>query len=62
MDLRRRIRKEPRPLPDLSARIGTVTLPNPVLTAAGTAGHGAELSPYFDLAALGAIVVKSLSE
>jgi dihydroorotate dehydrogenase (NAD+) catalytic subunit len=41
--------------------VGTVTLPNPVLTAAGTSGHGAELSGYFDLAALGAVVVKSLS-
>ena len=61
MKLRRRGRQGPRPSPDLSARIGTVTLPNPVLTAAGTAGHGAELSAYFDLAALGAIVVKSVS-
>ena len=46
---------------DLSARIGTVTLPNPILTAAGTAGHGAELRPYFDLSELGAVVVKSIS-
>ena len=35
-------------------------LPNPVMTASGTAGHGAELARYFDLASLGAIVVKSL--
>ncbi|MDQ6927111.1 MAG: dihydroorotate dehydrogenase [Actinomycetota bacterium] len=34
---------------------------SPVLTAAGTSGHGAELSSYFDLASLGAVVVKSLS-
>ena len=46
---------------DLSARIGTVVLPNPVLTAAGTAGHGAELAPYFDLSTIGAVVVKSMS-
>lgn len=38
-----------------------MTLPNPVLTASGTAGHGAELSAYMDLSALGAVVVKSLS-
>ena len=36
-------------------------LPNPVMTASGTAGHGAELAGYFDLSALGAVVVKSLS-
>jgi dihydroorotate dehydrogenase (NAD+) catalytic subunit len=31
------------------------------MTASGTAGHGAELAPYVDLAGLGAVVVKSLS-
>jgi len=31
------------------------------MTASGTAGHGAELGAYFDLAAIGAVVVKSLS-
>ncbi|MBW3615970.1 MAG: dihydroorotate dehydrogenase [Actinobacteria bacterium] len=31
------------------------------MTASGTAGHGAELSRYVDLGALGAVVVKSLS-
>ncbi len=36
-------------------------LPNPVMTASGTAGHGAELDGYFDLSSLGAVVVKSLS-
>jgi dihydroorotate dehydrogenase (NAD+) catalytic subunit len=48
-------------LADLSARVGSLTLANPVMTAAGTAGHGAELGEYFELADLGAIVVKSLS-
>ena len=48
-------------IPDLTARIGSVTLPNPVMTASGTAGHGAELARYVDLASLGAVVVKSLS-
>ena len=46
---------------DLTARIGRVELRNPVMTAAGTSGHGAELAAYFDLAELGAVVVKSLS-
>ncbi len=41
--------------------VGSVTLPNPVMTASGTSGHGAELAPYFDLAGLGAVVVKSLA-
>ncbi len=45
---------------DLSTRVGSVQLPNPVLLASGTAGHGAELAPYLDLSALGAVVVKSL--
>ena len=31
------------------------------MTASGTAGHGAELAAYLDLAPLGAVVVKSLS-
>jgi len=35
-------------------------LPNPVLTASGSAGRGAELAAYLDLASLGAVVVKSL--
>ncbi len=37
-----------------------MVLANPVLLASGTAGHGAELAPYLDLASLGAVVVKSL--
>ncbi len=46
---------------DLRTYVGSVPLPNPVLTASGTAGHGAELAAYFDLASLGAVVVKSLA-
>lgn len=46
---------------DLSTKVGDVVLPNPVMTASGTAGHGAELSAFMDLAGLGAVVVKSLS-
>lgn len=47
---------------DLTTMVGRVTLCNPVLTAAGTSGHGAELASYFDLATLGAVVTKSFSE
>jgi dihydroorotate dehydrogenase (NAD+) catalytic subunit len=46
---------------DLRARVGDVELPNPVMTASGTAGHGAELGAYIPLDALGAVVVKSLA-
>lgn len=46
---------------DLTATIGSVTLPNPVMTASGTAGHGTELGAYVDLSSLGAVVVKSLA-
>ena len=47
--------------PDLTTRVGSLLLPNPVLTASGTSGHGAELAPYLELSSLGAVVVKSLS-
>ena len=46
---------------DLTARVGALTLPNPVMTASGTAGHADELEAYFPLGDLGAVVVKSLS-
>lgn len=44
-----------------ATRVGSVTLPNPIMTASGTSGHGAELEAYFPLRDLGAVVVKSLS-
>ena len=47
--------------PDLSTAVASVRLANPVMTASGTAGHGTELAAYGPLAALGAVVVKSLS-
>lgn len=46
---------------DGSVLVGSVRLPGPVMTASGTAGHGAELAPYMPLAELGAVVVKSLA-
>ena len=46
---------------DLTTKVGKVVFTNPVMTASGTAGHGAELGAYFDLSHLGAVVVKSLS-
>jgi dihydroorotate dehydrogenase (NAD+) catalytic subunit len=46
---------------DLTCDIGSVALPNPVMTASGTSGHGTELAGYLDLGRLGAVVVKSLA-
>ncbi|HWW53035.1 MAG TPA: dihydroorotate dehydrogenase [Acidimicrobiales bacterium] len=46
---------------ELATRVGSVELPNPVMTASGTAGYGDELGRYFDLGSLGAVVVKSVS-
>lgn len=45
---------------DLSTTIGSVGLRAPVMTASGTAGHGAEFANYLDPASLGAVVVKSM--
>lgn len=41
--------------------VGSVALKNPILTASGTAGHGAELDEFMQLAQLGGVVVKSLA-
>ncbi len=45
---------------DLSTAIGPLRLPGPTMTASGCAAAGAELAPYLDLAALGAVVTKSV--
>ena len=60
----RRARLSPAPadLPvDLSVQVGPVTLPNPVVTASGTYGHGDEVARLGDASAIGAITAKSLS-
>lgn len=41
--------------------VGDVALRGPILCASGTAGHGAELAAFGDLALLGGVVVKSLA-
>src|SRR5512147_1027156 len=45
---------------DLSARIGSLTLKNPILTASGCFGYGVEYADVVDLASLGGVVVKGL--
>lgn len=46
---------------DTSVTVGSVRLAAPVMTASGTAGYGAELGAYLDLASMGAVVTKSLA-
>ncbi|MDN3358409.1 dihydroorotate dehydrogenase [Actinomadura sp. DC4] len=46
---------------DLTARIGHVTLPNPIMTASGCGGSGRELGRFFDVTKLGAIVTPSIT-
>ena len=47
--------------PELAVRLGRLALKNPVLTASGTCGYGLEFVPFFDLGAIGGVVVKGLS-
>jgi dihydroorotate dehydrogenase (NAD+) catalytic subunit len=46
---------------DTRVRVGSVELAHPVLLASGTAGYGDELAEFVDLAAIGAVVTKSLA-
>jgi dihydroorotate dehydrogenase (NAD+) catalytic subunit len=45
---------------DLSVRIGTLTLKNPLIAASGCFGYGVEYADVVDLSTLGAIVSKGL--
>ena len=45
---------------DMTATLGALTLPNPMLTASGCAAAGRELNQFFDVADLGAVVTKSI--
>ncbi len=46
--------------PDLTTSVGGLDLSNPVMTASGCAAAGRELAPFLDVAALGAVVTKSV--
>jgi dihydroorotate dehydrogenase (NAD+) catalytic subunit len=46
---------------DLTVKIGSLTLRNPIMLASGTVGYGNEISEFTDLNKLGGIVTKSLS-
>jgi dihydroorotate dehydrogenase (NAD+) catalytic subunit len=58
-----RLRRRRADLPpvDLTCRLGSLTLPNPLVTASGTYGHGDEVARLGDPARLGAVTAKSLS-
>ncbi len=53
--------KAPDLAPDLSVRLGPLTLKNPVMVASGTFGYGEEYTDFLDLKKLGAVVVKGIS-
>jgi dihydroorotate dehydrogenase (NAD+) catalytic subunit len=46
--------------PDLSVRIGSLTLANPLIAASGCFGYGVEYADIVDLATLGGVAVKGL--
>ncbi|MDQ2838723.1 MAG: dihydroorotate dehydrogenase [Actinomycetota bacterium] len=45
---------------DLRTSLGSLALPNPVLTASGCAAAGRELGQFFEVSAIGAVVTKSI--
>lgn len=45
---------------DLTTTLGSITLPNPIMTASGCAANGRELHRFFDIAELGAFVTKTV--
>ena len=47
-------------MPDLTARIGSLTLKNPLIAASGCFGYGVEYADTVDLSTLGAVCVKGL--
>src|SRR6266545_441021 len=47
--------------PDMSVEIAGIRMRNPVMTASGTFGYGAEFAAYVDLEEIGAIITKGLS-
>ena len=47
--------------PKLGVTIAGIAMKNPVMTASGTFGYGTEFTRFFDLNALGAIIVKTVT-
>ncbi len=53
--------RDPKPAPDLTARVGAVELANPVMLASGTCGTGPELARAADVSRVGAVVMKTVT-
>lgn len=49
------------PAVDLTVRIGSLTLRNPILTASGTFGYGDEYAHVVDLRAIGGVITKTVT-
>ena len=47
--------------PDMSVTLAGIRMRNPVMTASGTFGYGAEFADYLDLESIGAMITKGLS-
>jgi dihydroorotate dehydrogenase (NAD+) catalytic subunit len=47
--------------PDMSVVLAGIKMRNPVMTASGTFGYGAEFADYMDLESIGAMITKGLS-
>lgn len=47
--------------PDMTVELAGIKLRNPVMTASGTFGYGAEFAAHLDLESIGALVTKGLS-
>jgi len=47
--------------PDISVKLGSIELSNPVIAASGTFGYGLEFIPFVDLNRLGGLCTKGLS-
>ena len=46
---------------DLTVKLGSLALQNPVTTASGTFGYGVEYAPYCNVGRLGAVMVKGIN-
>jgi dihydroorotate dehydrogenase (NAD+) catalytic subunit len=57
----RRHRRSDRARIDARVRLGPLELPNPIVAASGTFGHGDELARHCDPSRLGAVTTKSLA-
>src|SRR4051794_25339574 len=48
-------------MPDLTVRLGRLTLKNPVLVASGTFGYVREMTPFVEVSTLGGVIPKTVT-